>query len=315
MKYHPLNYNKLNTYSLKKRKSKVNIHDFFNFNKDDFIEQIPDILAGKDIKEIIKYTVNAYKNEKKIVLSMGAHVIKVGLSPLINELIKNNIISHIAVNGAAIIHDSELAINGATSEDVDEALKKGEFGMSEETNVLINKAINDGFKDNLGLGESIGKWLDGSNFSYKNLSIFAAAYKYNVPVTVHVAIGTDIIHMSPSANGSAIGEGSLKDFKIFANTIKDLQDGVFFNIGSAVILPEVFLKALTLVRNLGYNVDKFVTVNMDFIKHYRPFTNVVKRPVQNGGKGYYIVGHHEIMVPMIFLKILNILRDGGYNGL
>ena len=304
MKYSELSYNKLNTYPLSKRKSKVKTDDFFNIAENNFINQIPDILAGKDIKEIIEYSANAFKNRKKIVLAMGAHVIKVGLSPLINKLIEKGLVSHIAFNGAAIIHDTELAINGATSEDVDEALKSGEFGMSEETNTLINRAINSGYENNLGLGESIGKWLANSDYKYKEYSIFAKAYKYDIPVTVHVAVGTDIIHMSPNASGKAIGEGSLKDFKIFANTIKDLQDGIFFNIGSAVILPEIFLKALTLVRNLNYKADNFVTVNLDFIKHYRPLVNVVNRPVQNSGKGYYIIGHHEIMVPLIFLNIL-----------
>ncbi len=304
MKFKELKYDKLNTYPLNKRKSKVNIDDFFNFNGENFIDQIPNILAAKEVKEIIEHTVNAYKKSKKIVVAMGAHVIKVGLSPLINKLIKNKVISHIAFNGAAIVHDVEIAINGATSEDVDEALKKGEFGMSEETNSLINNAINSGFVEGIGLGETIGKWLTNSDYRYKDFSIFATAYQHNIPITVHVAVGTDIIHMSPEANGSAIGEGSLKDFKIFANTIKDLQDGVFFNIGSAVVLPEIFLKAVTLVRNLNFKVDRFITVNLDFIKQYRPLTNVVNRPVQNGGKGYYIIGHHEIMLPLIFLNVL-----------
>ena len=312
MAYKELKFSKLNTYPLSERKSKVKIDNFINLNKENFIEQLPDILAGKDIKEVIKLTLKAINNKKKIVLAMGAHVIKVGLSPLINKLIEEKIISHIALNGAGIVHDVELAINGATSEDVDEALKKGEFGMSFETNRLINKAIKDGFLKSAGLGESIGEWIAKSNYKYKDYSIFANAYIHNIPITVHVAIGTDIIHMSPEADGKAIGEGSLKDFKIFANTIKDLQEGVFFNIGSAVILPEIFLKAVTLVRNLGYKLDNFTTINLDFIKHYRPLTNVVNRPVKNGGKGYYLIGHHEIMLPLIFLNILkNIQKHGG----
>ena len=310
MKFTPLEYEKLNTYPLDKRKSKVSVENFINLSGNDFIDVLPDILAGKDLKEIINITVEAVRNKKKIILAMGAHVIKVGLSPLIIELIKNNYIDMISFNGAGIIHDSEIAINGATSEDVDTALKDGNFGMSEETTKLINNAINKGYEENLGLGETIGKWLVSSNFKYNDYSIFYNAYKYNVPVTVHVAIGTDIIHMSPEANGEAIGYTSLKDFKIFCNTIKDLQHGVFFNIGSAVILPEIFLKAVTLVRNLGYTLDNFTTVNLDFIKHYRPLTNVVKRPVQNGGKGFSLTGHHEIMLPLIFLNIINRLKQG-----
>ena len=310
MKFTPLEYEKLNTYPLENRKSKVSVANFINLSRDDFIDVLPDILSGKDLKEIVSITVEAVRNKKKIILAMGAHVIKVGLSPLIIELIKNNYIDMISFNGAGIIHDSEIAINGATSEDVDTALKDGNFGMSEETAKLINNAINKGYEENLGLGEAIGKWLFRGKFKYNDYSIFYNAYKYNVPVTVHVAIGTDIIHMSPEANGEAIGFSSLKDFKIFCNTIKDLQHGVFFNIGSAVILPEIFLKAVTLVRNLGYTLDNFTTVNLDFIKHYRPLTNVVKRPVQNGGKGFSLTGHHEIMLPLIFLNIIKRLKNG-----
>jgi len=309
MKYTRLKYDKLQTYSIKKRKSKVSVKNFFNFNGNGFLEQLPDILAGKDLKDIVEATVAAKKNNKKLVIAMGAHVIKVGLSPLLIELMKKGLIDLIAVNGACIIHDTETAMHGETSEDVESAIKDGNFGMCDETGVLLNNAINQGFKDKIGLGESVGKFLYESNFKYKDYSIIQNAYKYNIPVTVHVAVGTDIIHMHPHCSGAAVGETSLIDFKIFCNIIKELQNGIYFNIGSAVILPEIFLKAVTLVRNLGYELNKFTTVNLDFIKHYRPVSNVVQRPTSNGGKGFNITGHHEIMVPLIFLNILNKLEE------
>ncbi len=309
MKYTRLKYDKLQTYSIKKRKSKVSVKNFFNFNGNGFLEQLPDILAGKDLKDIVEAAVAAKKNNKKLVIAMGAHVIKVGLSPLLIELMKKGLIDLIAVNGACIIHDTETAMHGETSEDVESAIKDGNFGMCDETGVLLNNAINQGYKDKMGLGESVGKFLYESNFKYKDYSITQNAYKYNIPVTVHVAVGTDIIHMHPHCSGAAVGETSLTDFKIFCNIIKELQNGIYFNIGSAVILPEIFLKAVTLVRNLGYELNKFTTVNLDFIKHYRPVSNVVQRPTSNGGKGFNITGHHEIMVPLIFLNILNKLEE------
>ncbi len=316
MKFKPLKYEKLATYHLYERKSKVNIANFSHTLGKDVIDFFPNILAGKDFKEIINKCVNAYYENKKIILSIGAHVIKVGLAPIFKLLFERKVISHIAMNGACIIHDVEIAINGATSEEVEEGIKCGNFGMSEETGRLINNAINEGFKKGIGLGEAIGEWLYKSGFKYKEFSLIYNAYKNDIPITVHVSIGTDIIHMHPNCRGDAIGETSLKDFKIFCNSIKDLSGGVYFNIGSAVIMPEVFLKAITLVRNLGYKVKNFITVNLDFIKHYRPLQNVVRRPVIDSGKGYYLIGHHEIMIPLIFISILNkIKREAGGDGL
>ncbi len=315
MKFKPLNYQNLNRYSISKRKNKINIKNFCNIKAKNFFEFIPDILAAKDIKEIISFCVNVKKNKKKIIISTGAHFIKVGLTPLFKLLFENRIIDHIAMNGACIIHDVEIAMNGATSEDVAESLKDGNFGMSEETGTLINYAINQGYDKGIGLGEAIGEWIYNSDFQYKDFSIFYNAYKNNIPITVHVAIGTDIIHMHPECSGNAIGEMSLLDFKIFCNSIKDLSEGAYFNIGSAVIMPEVFLKAFTLVKNLGFDIKNFITVNMDFIKHYRPTENVVKRPTQDCGKGYTLIGHHEIMLPLLFLEILNRLKEDSTNGL
>ena len=309
MKFKPLIYDKLKRYPISKRKSKVSVENFLKFENETFLENLPDILAGKDLKDIVKYSVKAKKENKKIVIAAGAHIIKVGLSPLFIKLMERGVIDLIALNGAGIIHDTEIAINGATSEDVDSAIKCGDFGMSEETGNLINNAVSKGYESGLGLGESIGKFLFESNFKYKEFSVIQNAYRYNIPVTVHVAMGTDIIHMHSECNGAATGECSLRDFKIFCNTIKELQNGVYFNIGSAVILPEIFLKAVTLVRNLGYKLNDFTTVNLDFIRHYRPLTNVVNRPTSNGGRGFNITGHHEIMVPLIFLNILNKLEE------
>jgi len=310
MKFQPLKYDKLYTYNLSKRKSKVNIGSFYK-NENSFINSLPDILAAKDLKEIVEFC----SKSKKIFISMGAHVIKVGLAPLFKILMENNLIRHIAMNGACIIHDFEIALNGATSEDVAESIRDGSFGMSEETGKLINKAINEGYEKKIGLGEAIGEFIYKSDFPYKNYSIIYNAYKNNIPVTIHVAIGTDIIHMHPECSGKAIGECSLLDFKIFCNSLKNLSNGAYFNIGSAVVMPEVFLKAITLIRNLKYKVENFITVNMDFIKHYRPTENVVKRPTINSGKGYTIIGHHEIMLPLIFNEILNrIEKEESENG-
>jgi deoxyhypusine synthase len=239
---------------------------------------------------------------------MGAHPIKVGLSPIIINLIEKNIIDAVCLNGACIIHDFELSYLGQTSEDVAVELTKGTFGMAEETGKILNKAINEGVSDGLGLGESIGKLISNSSYPYKNYSIIANGYNKQIPVTVHVAVGTDIIHMHPEADGKKIGQGSHKDFRLMASVVANLDSGVYINLGSSVILPEVFLKALNIARNLGYKVENLTTVNMDFIQHYRPRENVLKRPTINTGRGYALVGHHEIMFPLLAASILNKLE-------
>ena len=208
-------------------------------------------------------------------------------------------VSAIATNGAGVIHDFELALSGATSEDVDEALGPGRFGMAEETGRLLNGAINDGVRDGLGLGQSVARYLHAARPPHAHLSIIASAARLEIPVTVHVAIGTDIIHMHPHASGAAIGEGSLRDFRYVVSNVARLEQGVYLNCGSAVILPEVFLKAVALARNQGRSLAGLTTVNLDFIRHYRAETNVVSRPVAGIGKGYSLVGHHEIMIPLL----------------
>jgi hypothetical protein len=208
-------------------------------------------------------------------------------------------VSALATNGAGVIHDFELALSGGTSEDVDEALGPGRFGMAEETGRLLNAAINDGVKQRLGLGQAVSRGLRAMSPAHESLSIFAAAARLDIPITVHVAIGTDIIHMHPDASGAALGEGSLRDFRYFVSNVARLAGGVFLNCGSAVVLPEVFLKAVALARNRGTSLDGLTTVNLDFTRLYRPQTNVVSRPVVGIGKGYSLVGHHEIMIPLL----------------
>jgi len=308
MKFKPISSSKLKTYSLKTRKSKVKVNDFAKpFSKEksfkDFLNSLPNILAADNLRQVASSVVAAYKNKKAVVVGMGAHVIKVGLSPVIIDLMERGIINAVAMNGACIVHDFEIAYAGMTSEDVDAEIDKGEFGMSEETGKLLNKAIKRGVKKGWGIGKSVGQMINSSKYPYKDLSILAAGARLGVAVTVHVAIGTDIIHIHPQMDGKATGEGSSRDFKLFAGVVANLEGGAYLNIGSAVLLPEVFLKALTLVRNLGYKVEHFTTVNMDFIQHYRPFTNVVRRPTKQGGKGYTITGHHEIMVPLLAAAI------------
>lgn len=310
MKFRPVSSGKLKTYSIRTRKSKVRVSDFAHpFESGgsfkDFLNRLPDILAAKDLKYIVSAITNSYKNENVIVAGLGAHVIKVGLGPVIIDLMEQGIISAVALNGAGIVHDFEIAFTGQTSEDVDSEIGSGTFGMSQETGALLNKAIKKGSKKGWGIGRSVGDMINQSGYPYKDLSILAAGVRLGIPVTVHVAIGTDIIHIHPQMNGGATGECSYRDFQLFAGVVSRLEGGVYLNIGSAVVLPETFLKALTLVRNLGHKVQNFTTVNMDFVQHYRPLTNVVRRPTKDGtGKGYTLTGHHEIMVPLLAAAIV-----------
>jgi hypothetical protein len=237
------------------------------------------------------------------MLGMGAHPIKVGLTPVIIDLMERGTLTSLSLNGAGIIHDFELAFVGQTSEDVDKEILSGAFGMAEETGSMINNAVREGNGKGLGIGESVGRLIQDGDFPYKNKSLLAAGSRLNIPVTVHVAIGTDIIHMHPSFDAKATGEAAGRDFQKFCSLVADLEDGVYINLGSAVLLPEIFLKAVTLSRNLGHTLKHFTTVNMDFIQHYRPNTNVVRRPTQVGGKGYALTGHHEIMLPLLAAAI------------
>ena len=308
-----LKLNYVKTYSLKQRASKVNIGDFAkppskssSFNT--FYKSLPRILKGNDLRGVVTAIARARRAKKPVILMMGAHVIKCGLNPVIIELIRKKIITCIAVNGACLIHDFEVAYQGKTSEDVAKSLERGEFGMGRETADFINEAIRQGVSAGRGCAESLGRKIANSKLPYGRLSLLGNAYKYKIPVTCHVAIGTDIIHQHPSFDGALTGEGSLRDFHILAEEISGLEGGVVLNFGSAVILPEVFLKALNLARNLGFKVRNFTTANFDMNYHYRPSENIVRRPVLSSGRGYYIIGHHEIMLPLLAQAVVEELK-------
>jgi hypothetical protein len=264
-----------------------------------FVDALPNILGARDFRAVVAALVDAQRLDAGIVWGLGAHVIKTGLGPVVIDLMECGFVSAIATNGAAIIHDFEVALAGATSEDVDEALGPGRFGMADETGRLLNAAINDGVAAGLGIGQAVTQFLAAKEPQYARSSVLAAAARLEVPVTVHVAVGTDVIHMHPSASGAAIGEGSLRDFRYFVSNVARLERGVYLNCGSAVVLPEVFLKAVALARNRGIALAGLTTVDLDFVRHYRPQTNVVLRPTAAGGRGYSLVGHHEIMIPLL----------------
>lgn len=305
-----LHLQKVKTYSVKKRYSKVKSEDFAGppAQKKSFLafyKSLPGILKSRDLDEVVSAIVRARKNRKAVILMAGAHVIKCGLNPVVIELLKKKVITCICLNGAGIIHDFELALQARTSEDVGESLKDGSFGMGKETADFINSAVKDGVADGFGLGYAVADRIAKSRLRYKNLSLLFNAYKYRVPVCVFVAIGTDIIHQHPSFNAGLSAEGSLRDFHLFVENVLNLnKGGVVLNFGSAVMLPEVFLKALNLARNVGGSVKDFVTANFDMIYHYRSYQNVVTRPVMTGGKGYYIIGHHEIMLPLLAQAVI-----------
>lgn len=292
------------TYPLASRQSKARREDFARVwdpstGLAGFLDSLPNMLAASDFKAVVAAMRRAHAADRGIVWGFGAHLLKVGLGPIVIDLMRRGYVSAIALNGAGIIHDAELAMAGQTSEDVDAALGPGTFGMATETGAGINAAITDGVGRGMGLGESVVSWLERLQPAHADVSVLCAAARYRVPVTVHVAIGTDIIHMHPAASGEAIGAGSLRDFRYFTSHVGRLAGGVYLNIGSAVLLPEVFLKAVSLVRNRGIALDGLTTVNMDFLKMYRAETNVVRRPVAGIGKGYSLTGHHELMLPLL----------------
>lgn len=304
-----IDLSKVKTISIKKRKSKVRISEFAKLynphkqNFSDFIDSLPNILIAKDLRLFVEDIARSFNKNKPVIAMFGAHVIKVGLSPLIIDLIKNKIVTAVAMNSAASIHDVELAMWGITSEDVEEMIETGMFGMSKETGELINHTLKNSLREqSIGYGGALGKVLQTA--PYRKLSVLATCYKLGVPCTVHASIGTDIIHQQPSMDGAVTGELTFRDFKIFCNVIKDLQGGgVVMNFGSAVILPEVFLKALSVSRNLGYPTRGFTTANFDMIQHYRPRLNIVQRPTRNSGRGFLFTGHHEVMIPLLCAMI------------
>jgi len=308
--YEAFDLSGVTTYPLKSRGSKARAADFARPVADGtsvraLIDSLPDILAGADFKSVVHAITEAKRTDGGIVWGLGAHVIKTGLGPVLVDLMERGFVSAIATNGAAIIHDFEVALVGATSEDVDETLGPGRFGMAEETGRLLNAAINDGVGGGLGIGQAVTSYLSTREPQFARASVLCAAARLGIPVTVHVAIGTDIIHMHPAANGAALGEGSLRDFKYFVSNVARLEHGVYLNCGSAVVLPEVFLKAVALARNRGVALAGLTTVNLDFIRQYRPQTNVVSRPTAGTGRGYTLIGHHEIMIPLLAAALRN----------
>jgi len=307
--YEDFDLSAITTYALKSRKSKARAADFGRpcdpaATVGAFVDSLPDILAAADLKAIVTAIAGAKRRGGGIVWGLGAHVIKTGLGPVLIDLMERGFVSAIATNGAAVIHDFEVALVGATSEDVDETLGPGTFGMAEETGRLLNGAINDGVAAGLGIGQAVTKFLGAKEPQYARSSVLTAAARLHIPVTVHVAMGTDITHMHPAASGAALGEGSLRDFRYFVSNVARLERGVYLNCGSAVLLPEVFLKAVALARNRGIALAELTTVNLDFVQLYRPQTNVVKRPTAGNGRGYSLVGHHEIMIPLLAAAVV-----------
>ncbi|MFA5089913.1 MAG: hypothetical protein WC510_02615 [Candidatus Omnitrophota bacterium] len=309
-----MDISKVKTYSIRRRKSKIALRDFAqppfkgkSFSA--FYKSLPDILRAKDLRAVVGAVIAARRKKKPVILMSGAHVIKCGLNPVIIELIEKKVITCLCLNGAGIIHDFEIAFQGKTSEDVAQNLKDGRFGMGRETADFLNNAIQEGVASGLGLGEAVAVRISEFSLPYKKLSLLYNAYKNKVPVCVSVAIGTDIIHQHPSFDAASTGEASLRDFRQLVKCVSRLNNGgVVLNFGSAVILPEVFLKALNLARNLGFKVKDFTSANFDMIYQYRPAQNVVLRPTGAGGKGYYIIGHHEIMLPLLAQAITENLR-------
>jgi hypothetical protein len=302
------------TLSIQERQHKVHVTDFVDLQawrmQGTLRSLLPRILKGQEITDIVDGFVTAHQRGRAIIFGLGAHVIKCGLSPLIIDMMQRGWLSGLVLNGAGVIHDLEVALIGATSEDVADNLGAGRFGMVRETPCLINEALQKYSSAHVGLGTAVGRTIVEGEYPYKAHSLLAAAYTYRVPLTVHVAIGADTIHMHPLTNGALLGQATYTDFQRLTLLLRGLHDGGFYwNIGSAVLLPEVFLKALTLCRNTGHRVEGFLTLNLDMLQHYRPEYNVVRRPTQEGGRGYTLIGHHEIMLPLLYAMILDAIDE------
>jgi hypothetical protein len=307
--YEEFDVSGIRTYPLNSRQNKVSAHDFArsvqrgaSFKA--WFDSLPAVLGAADVRRAAAAIVAAKHRNAGVVWGVGAHVVKTGLSPVLIDLMERGFVSAVAMNGAGIIHDFEVALVGATSEDVDEALGPGRFGMAEETGTLLNQAIGAARAGNKGLGQGVASFLAERQPKYGSKSLAVAAHRLRIPLTVHVAMGTDIIHMHPGASGADIGETSLRDFRYFTACVARLTGGVYLNCGSAVILPEVFLKAVALARNQGASLEGLTTINIDFVRLYRPQTNVVTRPVAGIGTGISLVGHHEILIPLIAAAVI-----------
>ena len=302
----PLDLNGVKTYPLASRNSKVDLNNFArplirDASVADFLDSLPDVLAVQSLRQLTARIHRARELKKPIIWGIGGHVIKTGLAPVIIDLMKRGFVTAIAANGSVLVHDSEIAMVGSTSEDVDATLSKGGFGGAEETSQLLNGAALDGAKDQIGLGEAVGRALLARNPKHSYYSLLCNAYESRIPFTAHVTIGGDIAHFHPNFDGAALGATTHTDFRLLGELVRQMDGGgVYLNVGSAVVLPEVFLKCVTLVRNLGHTLIDITTANFDFIQSYRPLTNVVRRPTEHGaGQGYSITGHHELTIPLL----------------
>ncbi|HEX8637441.1 MAG TPA: hypothetical protein VF692_05215 [Pyrinomonadaceae bacterium] len=309
--FQPIDLEKINTYELASRPSKVTTKDFAKpIEKNDslkaFLEKMPNILAVESLRAVAEQIRRAKRLNKPVVWGMGGHVVKTGVAPIIIDLMRRGFVSAIAANGSVLVHDTEIALVGFTSEDVDASLGKGDFGAARETGEILNRAAINGREDKIGLGEAMGREVHSQNPANADVSLLCQTFQNKIPFTAHLTIGADIGHFHAVADGAALGATSHTDFKLFCSIVKELNNGgVYLNFGSAVTMPEIFLKAVTVVRNLGGELQDFSTANFDFIQHYRPTTNVVRRPTAGGaGRGFSITGHHELLVPLLAAQIL-----------
>jgi hypothetical protein len=307
----PIDLDKIKTYELASRPSKVTVKDFAapldgTESLKDFFDKLPDILAVKSLRELAAQIRRARDLNKPVVWGIGGHVVKTGLAPVIIDLMRRGYVSAIASNGSVLVHDTEIALVGFTSEDVDASLGAGDFGAARETGEILNAAAKRGAVDCIGLGEAMGREVSESGPPNADKSLLCAAFAHKIPFTAHLTIGADIGHFHAGTDGAALGAASHTDFKLFCSIVRSLNGGgVYLNIGSAVTMPEIFLKAVTVVRNLGFELQDFTTANFDFLQHYRPLTNVVRRPTAGGaGRGFSITGHHELMIPLLAAQIL-----------
>lgn len=305
----PMELGGLRTYPLASRASKVTVENFARpvapgATIDEFLGSLPDLLGAADLRAVASAVRSARERGLPVIVGLGGHVVKTGLAPILLDLMRRDLVTSFATNGSCIVHDFEIAVSGGTSEDVDASLGSGAFGAAEETGRLLNEAAVAGARDGIGLGEAVGRMLTDLAPRFGEHSLLHEAYRAKRPVTVHVAIGNDILHIHPSADGGAIGATSHRDFRLLCALVAGLDGGgVYLNLGSAVVLPETFLKAVTVVRN-RQRLEGFVTANFDFIQHYRPLTNVVRRPTAGTGRGYAVTGHHEILIPLLAAAIL-----------
>ncbi len=306
----PLALDGVRTYPLSSRVSKVSLADFARplrpgASVRELLDSLPRQLAGSSLRALVDELCRARERDKPILWGLGAHVLKVGLAPVLIDLMERGFVTGLALNGAGIVHDFELAVAGQTSEEVADTLASGSFGMAQETGAEVNRAIVEGDREGLGLGAAIGRYLLARPAPHADVSLLAQARQRGLPATVHVAVGTDIVHMHPACEPGALGRATHLDFRLFAGQVAELGGGgVYLNVGSAVLLPEVFLKAVTLARNLGHELVDFATANLDFIQSYRPNTNVVQRPTRGVGRGYSLTGHHELMLPLLAAALI-----------